>query len=540
MTTKPPPANAGFLNHLRHDFLASIVVFLVALPLCMGIAIASGVDVSRGIITGIIGGIVVGVLAGAPLQVSGPAAGLTVIILGIVNNPNLGVGALGIIVLGAGAVQIAAGALKLGQWFRAVSPAVIQGMLAGIGVIIFSSQIHIMVHDKPRATPVENLMSIPEAFQKGVFPISWTVHHQAAYLGLITILIIVLWQLGAPKKIRVVPGALVAVTAATVISYFTDLGINKITLPDNLLDSLAIPTIGQFEHLLEAPYIKEVLTVALIASAETLLCANAVDQLHTGPRTKYDKELMAQGVGNTICGVFGALPMTGVIVRSSANVAAGAHSRMSAIMHGVWLLVFVSLLAGVLAHVPVATLAAILVYTGYKLINIKAVKRLWKESRSEVVIYLATLIGIVYFDLLTGVFIGIGLAVLKLVYTFSHLSIDFEDDPEAGRAVLHLRGAATFVSLPRLAAALERVPPNRDLQVFLDHLDYVDHACLTLLMNWEEQHKATGGRLMMDWDELHPRFRRQSLNARGDELARATAGGGAITRHSMAKEHAHD
>lgn len=539
MTTETVPARAGFMDNLKHDFFSSIVVFLVALPLCMGIALASDVPIAAGIITGIIGGIVVGSISGSPMQVSGPAAGLTVIIYDIVHNEQLGVGALGIIVLAAGVLQFVAGVLRLGQWFRAVSPAVIQGMLAGIGVIIFSSQIHIMVDDTPRSTTLKNLASIPQAIEKGIFPIDWSVHHQAAYLGLITILIIVLWQLGAPKRLKAMPAALVAVATATIIAYFTDLEILRISLPDKLFESLSVPGIEQFKHLTEQPYIIAVLTIAIIASAETLLCANAVDQLHSGPRTKYDKELAAQGVGNAICGLFGALPMTGVIVRSSANIEAGGRTRMSAILHGVWLLIFVSFLASVLAHVPKATLAAILVFTGYKLVNIKAVKRIWNDSPSEVAIYLATLISIVCFDLLTGVLVGVALAILKLVYTVSHLSIKFEDDPAANRSLMHLRGAATFVSLPKLAAALDKVPQNRELQVFLDHLDYVDHACLTMLMDWEKQHKSTGGRLLMDWDELHPRFRRQDLNASGDEIFQAKEANGGTRRNTSEEEMTH-
>lgn len=540
MTAETLPAKSGALDNLKHDFFASIVVFLVALPLCMGIALASGVPIAAGIITGIVGGIIVGMLSGAPMQVSGPAAGLTVIILDIVNNPDLGLKSLGIIVLAAGVLQIVAGILKLGQWFRAVSPAVIQGMLAGIGVIIFSSQLHLMVDDTPPGSTLANIKSIPAAIEKGIFPIDWSVHHQAAYLGLLTILIIVLWQLWAPKRVKIIPAALVAVTAATAIAYFTDLGILRISLPGNLLDSLNFPGVDQFRHLAETPYIIAALTIAIIASAETLLCANAVDQLHTGPRTRYDKELFAQGIGNSVCGLFGALPMTGVIVRSSANVEAGARSRLSAIFHGVWLLIFVSFLASILAHVPKATLAAILVYTGYKLVNIKAVKRIWKDSPSEVAIYLATLVSIVCFDLLTGVVVGVVLAMLKLVYTVSHLSVNFEDHPDDNRSVMHLRGAATFVSLPKLAAALDRVPQNRELQVFLDHLDYVDHACLTLLMDWERQHESTGGRLLMDWDDLHPRFQRQRLNASGDELFRASETNGGVRRREIPTESVHE
>ncbi|MCG8409224.1 MAG: SulP family inorganic anion transporter [Phycisphaerales bacterium] len=507
----------------RHDLPSSIVVFFVALPLCMGIAIASGVPVSSGIITGIIGGIVVGALSGSPMQVSGPAAGLTVIIYGIVSDPSLAVH-LAVIVLAAGTLQIFAGILRLGQWFRAVSPAVIQGMLAGIGIIIFSQQCHVMVDDNPRKTPVENILSLPEAVEKGIFPLDTSQHHQAAYVGLLSIAIIIFWRLGVPKKLRVVPAPLVAIVTATIISYVIELPIIKIVLTENMLGAFALPTMDSLKALTDLSVFGAALTIAVVASAETLLCANAVDQLHTGPRTKYDKELFAQGVGNVLCGFFSALPMTGVIVRSSANVEAGARSRASAILHGIWLLVFVWFLTDLLAHVPRASLAAILVFTGYKLVNVNAIKKIYKDSPSEVLVYLATTFSIVYFNLLTGIAIGFGLALLKLVYTFSHLVIKFEDVPDENTTYLHLHGAATFIRLPKLAMALERVPPMRELHVFMEDLDYIDHACLTLLVDWEEQHKATGGTLKMDWSELHPRFARQSLAPAEGSLARRSNG----------------
>lgn len=625
----------------KQDFMASIVVFLVALPLCMGIAIASGVPVAAGLITGIVGGIVVGSIAGCPLQVSGPAAGLTVIILEIVQE--YGLEALGLCVLAAGLLQAVAGIFKLGQWFRAVSPAVIKGMLAGIGVLIFASQFHVMVDDKPPGNGLTNLLTIPNAVAKalewpalasqesrefrkkmllqvgelhrqqqelderiaeyfphkhdpevefaeeccesaaemtdrwialqqrmgeqltavsgelgeldGRFPdeeqaaeaetavaealkrsdaallaleageprmivetqdaavaalagltASLKNHHLAAWVGVLSILAIVFWH-WAPGKLRVLPGPLVAVCVGTAIAAVFSLPVIYVEIPDNLWDGVFLPSLSVFNELGVVPLIQSGLLIAIVASAETLLCATAVDQLHGGKRTNYDRELFAQGVGNTICGVLGVLPMTGVIVRSSANVHAGGQTRASAILHGIWLLVFVAAFGFLLRQIPTACLAAILVYTGFKLVNIKEVKKLAVYGRSEVFIYLATVITIVATDLLTGVVVGIALAAVKLLYTFSHLETDLRtDQPQQGMCTLDLMGAATFIRLPVLAGELERVPPGCELHVDFQHLDYIDHACLELLMTWAKQHERTGGRLVLDWESLHARF----------------------------------
>src|SRR5687767_13563207 len=198
----PEPRRGVAAGSVIHDFLASIVVFLVALPLCMGVAIASGMPPAAGLITGVIGGIVVGSIAGSPLQVSGPAAGLTVLVYQIVKDERLGLPMLGVVVLGAGALQLAAGLARFGQWFRAVSPAVIQGMLAGIGVLILASQFHVMVDDKPRENGLANLLSIPEAVWKGVTPSEDTTHQEAAWAGILTIAVILLWKPLAPKRLK--------------------------------------------------------------------------------------------------------------------------------------------------------------------------------------------------------------------------------------------------------------------------------------------------------------------------------------------------
>jgi len=517
------PALATMRASIGADALASVVVFLVALPLCMGVAIASGLPPTAGLITGIVGGIVVGALSGAPLLVSGPAAGLTVLIWQLVQQ--FGVGTLGAIVLLAGAMQVGAGMLKLGQWFRAVSPAVIHGMLAGIGVLIMASQFHVMIDNKPVGSGLENLLAIPGSFIEALYTNAEGI--EAFDIGVLTIAVLVLWSGFAPKRLKVVPAPLVAVVVATIAAAATHLHIHHVSLPDNIWAEVQLPALADLARAVVDPsLLMAAASIAFIASAETLLAATAVDQMHQGPRTKYDKELVAQGVGNTLCGFLGALPMTGVIVRSSANVQAGAKTRASAILHGVWLLVFVSALPFVLELVPVASLAAVLVYTGFKLAYPKAVIReLLKYGRTEVAIYVVTVGVIVCSNLLEGVLVGLALSILKLLYAFSHLDVGVEEDEARARVDLHLTGAATLVRLPKLASALETIPAGREVHVHFGELDYIDHACLDLLANWETQHRSTGGALVMEWDELsqkyHQRHQRQPVRTPPGEPAAA-------------------
>jgi MFS superfamily sulfate permease-like transporter len=490
----------------KKDFLASVVVFLVALPLCLGIANACGVQPAAGLITGVVGGLVVGALAGCPLQVSGPAAGLVVIVAEIVHDERLGVGRLGVVVLGAGLLQLLAGACRLGRWFRAVSPAVIEGMLAGIGVLIFASQFHVLVDDKPRGDGIANILSLPEAVVKGLTPSDDVTHDEAARIGLLTLAALVGWKLLAPKKARFLPAQLVAVVVGTAACAALRYPILRVSMPENIAAEVLWPSGQALSRAFEGPVLLAMVTVAFIASAETLLCATAVDQFQGGPRTRYDKELAAQGVGNLLCGLLGALPVTGVIVRSATNVEAGARTRLSAVLHGAWLLVTVLLLAGLLRQVPLASLAAVLVYTGYKLVDLKAVKGLWAWGWGEVAIYFCTLIAVVSTDLLKGVLLGVALSVVKLVVRFTRLSIQLETGVGEQRAVLRLGGAATFLRLPLLADALAKVPEAAELHVHFENLRYIDHACLELLTAWEKQHEAGGGSLVIDWDTLHARF----------------------------------
>jgi MFS superfamily sulfate permease-like transporter len=497
--------NMGNLKEtLPKDLLASVVVFLVALPLCMGIAIASGMPPAAGLVTGIVGGIIVGFFAGSPLQVSGPAAGLAVIVWEIVRDH--GVSALGPILMIAGLLQLFAGFARVGQWFRAISPAVVYGMLAGIGVLIFASQFHSMVDDKPRGSGLENLLSIPAAIMKGIFPVDGSAHHIAAVLGILTIGIIILWNKFRPDALKSIPGALLAVTTATVIASLMKLPVQYVNVPENLLADLQRPGLDSAGMFITPAILLTAFAVAFVASAETLLSAAAVDRMHRGVRTKFDKELCAQGVGNFICGILGALPMTGVIVRSSANVQAGAVTRASAILHGAWLLAFVLAAPWILRAVPIASLAALLVFTGYKLVDLKNVKQLQKYGWMPVGIYVATVVGIVVTDLLTGVLIGVGLSLLKTLYKVTFLSVGMTHTPEELRSDLYLEGSATFLRLPLIARALDSVPAGHTLHVHGDHLAYIDHTCLDLMYSWAEQHRATGGALVVEWDSLQHRF----------------------------------
>jgi MFS superfamily sulfate permease-like transporter len=502
---------APLARSLGHDVFASVVVFLVALPLSMGIAIASGVPMEKaasvGLVTAIIGGLVVGPLSGSPLQVSGPAAGLTVMVAAFIQK--YGFETLGIIVMIGGLVQILAGLLRLGPVFRAVSPALIQGMLAGIGVLIFASQFHVMVDDAPPGTGREfggvvNLWLIPEAVFKGV---TEPAHRPAAVIGLLTIAIISLWAALAPKALRLVPAALLGVVAATAAASTFGLDVRRVPVPERLLDAARTPSLADLDALRDVGVWLAGLSLTFVASAESLLTATAADSLQRhAERTRYSRELVAQGAGNLLCGLLNVLPLTGVIVRTSANVMAGARTRLSAFLHGAWMLLFVLLLPQLLNQIPVAALAAILVYTGAKLVKVDFAKGLWRQDRIEALVFGVTFAGVVGFDLLTGILLGIGVSLARLIYTFSHLAIRIEKDEAARVAHVYPDGAATFIRLPRFAGALENIPPGYDAHIHLSRLTYIDHACLTMLMDWGENFEAAGGRLHLDRDILHRLF----------------------------------
>ncbi|MET0247803.1 MAG: SulP family inorganic anion transporter [Sphingomonas sp.] len=486
--TKP----AGWM---ARDFTASIVVFLVAMPLCMGIAIASGVPPEKGLITGIIGGIVVGALAGSPLQVSGPAAGLAVIVFELVRDQ--GLSALGPILMMAGIIQFLAGVFRVGGWFRAISPAVVHGMLAGIGVLIVIGQFHVLFDATPLSSGLANLAAIPGRLL-GLSPdIRQT--ELALALGIVTIVSMIGWEKVRPASMKLVPGALVGVLIATAIAFFMALNVTRVEVPESIIAAVALPQDGFLTQFLNPAVITAAIAIAFIASAETLLSAAAVDRMHDGVRTNYNKELRAQGVGNLLCGAAGALPMTGVIVRSSANVQAGAVTRASAILHGAWILAFVALLPWMLREIPMAALGAVLVVTGVKLVNLDHAKHLFKDyGILPALIWAVTLILVVTMDLLTGVLVGIGLSLIELLPNLRRLRLKVDEtETEQGRT-LTLDGAATMVSLPKLSERLDAMPNGSNVRIDMSRCTAIDHTCSELLRDWCSRRRAAGDTVTLD------------------------------------------
>ncbi|MEV7324078.1 SulP family inorganic anion transporter [Streptomyces sp. NPDC093970] len=472
------------LPHLKQDFTASLVVFLVALPLCVGVAVASGVPAELGLVTGIVGGLVTGALRGSSLQVSGPAAGLTVLVFEAVRE--FGLPVLGVIVLVTGVLQIAMGVLRLGRWFRAISVSVVEGMLAGIGLVLIAGQLYpALAAEAPDSGPGK-IAGLPGAFADAL----GDGQALASFaLGAGTVTVLVLWR-RLPARVRAVPGPLAAVGLATLTAFLLDLPVATVEV-HGLLDSVRPPPPGAFRELADLGVLGTVVAFTLIASAESLFSAAAVDRLHRGPRTEYNRELIAQGAGNALCGVLGALPMTAVIVRSAANVQAGARTRASRVLHGVWLLLFAALLPGALGHLPIPALAGVLVYSGAKLIPVRALAALWREHRGEALILVVTAVSIVAVSMFEGVLVGMALSVVKTAWEASHLRLEVVDKG-AGPVDAVLSGNATFLRLPRILDSLEALPQDRPIRLDLSGLHHLDHACRTALESWAERHSAAG------------------------------------------------
>jgi carbonic anhydrase len=481
--------SGALLRNLRYDLPASLVVFLVALPLSLGIAIASGAPLVAGLIAAVVGGIVAGSIGGSALQVSGPAAGLTVVVAELIDD--FGWPMTCVITMSAGALQILFGVIKVARAALGVAPVVVHAMLAGIGVTIVLQQIHVLMGGSSRSSAWENVKAIP----------SGILHHELreVIVGGLVIAILLLWP-KLPAKVRLIPGALVAIVVATAVAEAAGLeGIDRITLSANFLDAIGLPKLpptapgGEpWAHEI-SEIVLGVLTVALIASVESLLSAVGIDKLHSGPRTNFNREMIGQGSANMVSGLLGGLPVTGVIVRSSTNVAAGARSRMSAVLHGVWVLLFALLFTRLVELIPKAALAGLLIVIGVQLVKLAHIKLAWITGNFA--IYAITIVCVVFLNLLEGVAIGLGVAIAILLARVVRAPIEVKPygaDEQSTHWRIDIDGTLSFLLLPRLTKVLSTMPPGSHVRLTLN-ADYIDEAVSEAISDWRTAHEATGG-----------------------------------------------
>ncbi|SDZ11279.1 carbonic anhydrase [Amycolatopsis xylanica] len=496
-----PPISRKILANLRYDLPASIVVFLVAVPLSLGVALAAGAPLVAGLISAVVGSIVASLFGGSALQVSGPSAGVTVVLAQTITT--FGWRATCAITVAAGLLQILFGLARIARAALAISPAIVHGLFAGIGVIVMLDQLHIVLGGKAHGNTIDNVLALPAQLIGH--------HDEAVLIGVVTIATLLAWP-HLPAFVRRVPGPLAAITIATVLASTAKMNVSRIDVPADLLSlhfMPQLPTSGLFPAAFAA------LTIALIASLESLLSAVAIDKRRPGPRTDLNRELIGQGMANVASGSLGGFPVTGVVVRSMTNVEAGARTRMSALLHSGWILLFVLPLAGLLRDIPLAALAGLLVYVGAKLVNPAEFREVVRHG--DLAVYLVTLAGAVGVNLLTGVALGIALSLAMMLRRTIWSGVHVERDGGQWRVVIE--GALTFLSVPRLTKVLATIPP--DAPVTLELLvDYLDHAAFDCLFSWQA---ARDG--VVTVDEIgHPWFERGRSGTpivRGDLVGKA-------------------
>lgn len=496
MNEKPIPATS-----VARDLTAGTVVFLVALPLCLGIALASGAPLFSGLLTGIVGGILVGVLSGSHSSVSGPAAGLTAVVAAQIALLGSFEAFLLAVVVG-GLIQIALGIARAGILSAFVPSSVIKGLLAAIGVILILKQIpHVLGHDDDPEGEMsfvqpdhENTFSEYDGFFSGEY------HVGALVIGLLSVALLVLWERTKPLKKSIIPAPLVVVILGVGLSIlFNRIGGLWAIGESHLVQVPVAASPGEFFQFLRLPDFSQWanpaiytagITIAIVASLETLLNLEAVDKLDPQQRqSPPSRELLAQGVGNVVVGLLGGIPMTSVIVRSSVNIGAGAKTKISAIFHGVLLLVSVMLLPHVLNMIPLSSLAAILLVTGIKLANPALVTQMWREGRYQFIPFAVTLVAIVFTDLLKGIVIGLAVSVAFILYSNFRRPLRRIVEKHLGGEVLHIELAnqVSFLNRAALEQVLRGAPPGTHVLLDARQTDYIDPDILSLIREFRDK-----------------------------------------------------
>jgi carbonic anhydrase len=487
-TTGPPGESRWDTarENLRRDVPASIVVFLVAVPLSLAIALAAGAPMVAGLTSAVVGGVVATVFGGSALQVSGPSAGLTVVLAETITT--FGWPVTCAIIVAAGAVQVVFGLSRIARAALGVSPAIVRGLLAGIGVTIVVGQLHVVLGGTAHSSAVDNVLALPSQILGH--------HDEAVVIGVLTIAILLVWP-RLPPLVRRVPGPLAAIVLVTILAVHTGMTLPRVELPADLTAIRFTPRLPD-SGWVQAAVIA--VTIALIASVESLLSAVAVDRLRDGPRADLNRELVGQGLANMASGSLGGFAVTGVVVRSLANAEAGARTRMSAILHSGWILLFTLALAGFLRDIPLAALAGLLVFVGAKLVNLDHLKEVRRHG--DLPVYVVTLVGTVAVDLLTGMALGVVVSLMIMLRRMVWSGIHVELSHTGSRVVIE--GALTFLSVPRLARVLGEIPEGGEVTLEL-LVDYLDHAAFDSLFSWQNAYTRSGGKVIVD-EIGHPWF----------------------------------
>lgn len=487
----------NFLKTAGADLSSSVVVFLVALPLCMGIALGSGAPLFSGIIAGVMGGIVVGILSGSHLSVSGPAAGLTAIVAAaIVTLPSYE--AFLVAVVFAGALQVILGFVKAGVLGDYVPNSVIRGMLSAIGIILILKQMpHLAGYD----ADFEGDYTFLQSDDKNTFSELLNAINKltplALIIGVSSLLIQIVWDKYLVKKgklFKLIPAPLVVVLFGVAFHYFATAAGYKSLSGEQLVNIPAANSAAEFFTFFTAPdwgsiANKDVwitaITLALVASLETLLNIEAADNLDPYQRvTPPNRELKAQGIGNMLSGLIGGLPVTSVVVRTSANVNAGAKTKFSAIFHGVLLLLCVALIPLYLNMIPLSALAAILIYTGYKLAKPSLFKEMYKKGLDQLMPFVITILAIVFTDLLTGIIVGLVAGLFFVLHSnFKTALLVVHDD---NKFLFRLRKDVSFLNKPIIKAKLEKVPANSYVMIDLARADFIDQDIIEVINDFQK------------------------------------------------------
>lgn len=495
----------GLMANLKSDLPAGLVVFLVALPLCLGIALASGAPLFSGIIAGIIGGIVISILSGSEMSVSGPAAGLAVIVAAAITS----LGSFRVFLLAvsiAGLIQIVLGFLRAGVIGNYVPNAVIKGMLAAIGVVIILKQIpHALGRDTHYEGDFDFFFELDSQSNTltDIIKAVYTANGEAVIITVVSLAVLLLWERPALQRFsffKLVPAALIVVILGILINegfkfFFVDFYLRAedghlVTLPisSNLTAFFQQFTFPDWSAFKNKQVYTTALTLAIVGSIESLLCIEATDKLDPQRRiSSTNRELVAQGVGNLISGLIGGLPITSVIVRSSANVYAGAKTRLSSFIHGVLLFVCVLLIPGLLNRIPLASLAAILLVIGYKLTKLVLYKTMYKAGMTQFLPFIITVVAIVFLDLLNGVLIGLVVGIFFVIRTNHHSALTLVNQDD--HYLLRFNKDLSFVNKTELKEKLASIPPDSNLIIDGTKAIFIDNDIYDVIADFKQSAK---------------------------------------------------